>query len=52
MKQGRKPTVAQRRWMESMGLDANVWRVCKWTPAEATLVHKLNGEVKVISLLD
>lgn len=51
MKKGKNPTVAQRRWIETEGLDPSKWLVSKWTPAEATLVHKDTGEVKIIEFL-
>lgn len=52
MKQGRNPTVAQRRWMESEGLNSAEWYVSKWTVAEATLIHKTTGEIKVLTFLE
>lgn len=40
MKHGRKPTVAQRKFIKSKGLVAENWLVVKDTPQEMHLVHK------------
>ncbi len=49
MKQGKNPTVAQRRRIEQEGLDSGEWRVVKWTPTEGLLQHHLTKELKTIS---
>ena len=40
MKQGKRPTVAQRKQIEAQGLDPRDWLVAKDTPDEIVLVHR------------
>lgn len=40
MKHGKKPTVAQRKLIQSKGLDPAVWLVVKDTSTELHLVHR------------
>ena len=40
MKNGKKPTVAQRKLMEKWKLDGRDWLVVKDTPSEMHLVHR------------
>ena len=40
MKNGKKPTVAQRKLMQKWKLDAGMWLVVKDTPKEMHLVHR------------
>lgn len=40
MKHGKKPTVQQRKLIQSKGLDPAVWLVVKDTPEIMQLVHR------------
>ena len=40
MKHGKKPTVAQRKYITSKGLNAENWLVVKDTPEQMMLVHR------------
>ena len=40
MKHGKKPTVAQRKFIKSKGLIAENWLVVKDTPEQMVLVHR------------
>lgn len=40
MKNGKKPTVAQRKYIQSKGLNAENWLIVKDTPTEMWLVHR------------
>ena len=42
MKHGRKPTVAQKKFIQSKGLNAENWLVCKDTPEQMVLVHRFS----------
>lgn len=42
MKSGKKPTVAQRKFIQSNGLNWENWLVCKDTPTEMHLVHRFS----------
>ena len=42
MKHGKKPTVQQRKLIQSKGLDPTVWLITKDTPTEIHLVHRLS----------
>ncbi len=51
VKQGRKPTAIQKRWISSFGLDANDWHVISWTAQEAVLRHKHQDVVRKFQML-
>lgn len=40
MKHGVKPTVQQRKLIQSKGLDPAVWLITKGTPEKMELVHR------------
>ena len=49
MKHGKKPTVAQRKLIESRRLDPNNWLVVKDTSTEMVLVHRhFDGNTRTI----
>ena len=48
MKNGKKPTVAQRKLMQKWKLDASMWLVVKDTPTEMHLVHRHFDKTKKI----
>ena len=48
MKQGLKPTRAQRKRIQQQGLIPDNWLVSKDTSEEMTIVHRLNDQVRVI----
>lgn len=41
MKHGKKPTVAQRKFLASKGINSENWLIVKDTPNETVIVHKL-----------
>jgi len=51
VKQGKKPTVAQKRWISSFGLNPDEWHVLSWTAQEAVLRHKHQDMVRKFQLL-
>ena len=48
MKHGKKPTVAQRKFIQNKGLIAENWLVVKDTTTEMHLVHKHSEKIKRI----
>ena len=48
MKHGRKPTVQQRKLIQSKGLDPAVWFVVKDTTELMELVHRYSDRTKRI----
>ena len=47
MKQGKRPTVAQMRYIENvLGLDPTEWLVARWAPGRITLVSRETSEVR------
>ena len=46
VKQGKKPTVAQLKWLAAQNLDASVWRITKATSTNTLVCNKLTGETK------
>ena len=48
MKNGKKPTVDQRKFMEQCGLDAENWLIVKNTSEAMIVVHRHTGETKTI----
>ena len=46
MKHGKKPTVAQRKLIQSKGLDPSVWLITKDTPEKMELVHRYSDRTK------
>lgn len=46
MKNGKKPTVAQRMHIRWFRLNDNNWLVVKDTPAEFVIVHRLSGGLR------
>ena len=43
MKNGKKPTYNQRKFIEYHGMDAHDWFVIKDTPSEMVIVHRTCG---------
>ena len=48
MKNGKKPTVAQRKLMQQWKLDSSMWLVVKDTSTEMHLVHRRFERTKKI----
>ena len=49
MKHGKKPTVAQRKYISAHKLNAENWLVAKDTSTEMVLVHRhFDGKTRVI----
>ena len=49
MKHGCKPTVAQKKFIQSKGLNSENWLVTKDTPTEMHLVHRYSDRtVRII----
>ena len=46
MKHGKKPTVAQRKYIRWFRRNAENWLVAKDTPEEFIIVHRLSGKEK------
>lgn len=44
MKHGKKPTVAQRKFIQNKGLIAENWLVVKDTPEQMELVHRYSDK--------
>lgn len=45
MKQGKKPTLNQRKFIESQNLDSREWLVTKDTPERMEIVHREDPEM-------
>lgn len=48
MKNGKRLTVAQRKYLESMNLHSENWLISKCTSEEWELMHRYTGQPKVI----
>lgn len=48
MKHGKRPTVQQRKLIQSKGLDPSVWLIVKDTPEKMELVHRYSDRTKKI----
>ena len=48
MKNGKNPTVAQRKLMQKWKLDSSMWLVVKDTPTQMHLVHRHFDNTKKI----
>lgn len=48
MKNGKKPTVQQRKFIQQMGLKDENWLVAKDTPEQMVLVHRVNDTIKIL----
>lgn len=48
MKHGKNPTRRQKQDIASLRLNPGNWLVCKDTPAELVIEHKVSGKIKVI----
>jgi len=48
MKHGKNPTVRQKKYLTSLGLNHENWLVCQDTPVRMVLTHKHTGLLKVI----
>lgn len=48
MKHGKNPTRRQKQDIASVRLNPDNWLVCKNTPAELVIEHRISGKVKVI----
>ena len=49
MKNGKKPTVAQRALMKQKRLNSDNWLVVKDTPKSMLIVHRTSGRTREIS---
>ena len=48
MKHGKNPTRRQKQDIASVRLNPDNWLVCKDTPPELVIEHRIRGKVKVI----
>ncbi|MGN1109053.1 MAG: DUF6906 family protein [Oscillospiraceae bacterium] len=48
MKHGKNPTRRQKQDIASLRLNPDNWLVCKDTPEELVIEHRISGKVKVI----
>ena len=46
MKNGKRPTMAQKNRLKSLGLIPENWLISKCSPAELVVVHRVSGEVR------
>lgn len=48
MKNGKKLTVSQRQYLQSLGLEPNEWLLSKKTKVEWVLIERISGNVRAI----
>lgn len=48
MKNGKRPTVAQKKFITAHGLNCDEWLVAKDTPQMMLIVHRETGKVEVL----
>ena len=48
MKHGKKPTRRQKQDIASARLNPDNWLVCKDTPEELVIEHRISGKVRII----
>lgn len=48
MKNGKRLTIAQHRYLQSMKISSENWLISKCTSDEWELVHRYTGQVKVV----
>lgn len=48
MKNGKRPTLRQRKAIEKAGLDPFVWLITKNPPGELYLQHRLTGTERIL----
>ena len=48
MKNGKRPTVAQKKILKNMGLIPENWLIVKNEPDRMTVVHRHNGELRTV----
>ncbi len=48
MKHGKRPTVRQKKMMETVRLNPDNWLVSKDTPKELVLIHRHTDAIRVI----
>lgn len=48
MKHGKNPTVAQRKLIKSWHLNPENWLVCKDTPVEMVIQHRISDKIRKI----
>ena len=46
MKQGKKPTAAQKAWLSEQGLSPKEWLIVQWANGKIIIVHRTTQEVK------
>lgn len=50
MRQGKNPTVAQKEWLSSKGLNFKEWLIVTWGPTDVTICHRKTKEVKELPM--
>ena len=48
MKHGKRPTKRQKIYIKDKGLNPDNWLICKDTPEEMTIQHKISGKYKLL----
>lgn len=48
MKNGKKLTVSQRQYLQSLGLEPNDWLLSKKTNVEWVIIERISGNARVI----
>ena len=48
MKNGKNPTVAQKKALKAAGLNADNWLISKDTPEIMVIIHRISGNVRMV----
>ena len=48
MKNGKRPTVAQKKYLKALGLNPENWLIVKNEPSRMVIVHRHSGELREI----
>ena len=48
MKNGKRPTVAQKKYLKAQGLNPENWLIVKNEPSQLVIVHRHSGQRRTI----
>ena len=48
MKNGKNPTVAQKKALKAVGLSPDNWLISKDTPESMLIVHRISGKARTV----
>ena len=48
MKNGKKPTVAQKKALKAAGLNPDNWLISKDTPESMLIIHRVSGKARTV----